>query len=149
MYRKKKTTQNIFKIHSKYLSKWRNMLCSWKERLEFFLKKVIVPKLTYRVNVILIKISTEVLWKMTADSDICMEKEKYPRNSSVKRGNLANQTLKLMMKPYYLMLFWNRKGQRIIEQKRAQKDSRTYGNLTNVRGSNADQWGKITLRFNK
>lgn len=32
-----------------------------ERKAQIFLKKVIVPKLTYRVNVILIKISTEVL----------------------------------------------------------------------------------------
>lgn len=57
----------------------------------------VLPKLTYRANVIPIKISTEVFVHVTADSDIYIEKQEYPRHSSTEGGSWANWTLKLIM----------------------------------------------------
>ena len=53
-------TENIYSIikrHSEDLSKWRNIFMDTKA--EFF--KVILPQLMCRINIILIKISREVL----------------------------------------------------------------------------------------
>ena len=113
-------------------------------KAEFF--KVILPQLMYRINIILIKISTELLSNMTADSDIYMEKEENPRHLSIfiegetwsdtEMTETNDETIVIEIK-----LFWYREEKKgHWTKRRAQKDPRVYGNLIHDRGDNADRW---------
>lgn len=51
-----KNYKTLMKETEKDTNKWKNILCSWTERVNIVTKSIL-PKATYRFNAILIKIS--------------------------------------------------------------------------------------------
>lgn len=105
-----------------------NMLYWWKERLNLKKKKSILSKVTYRANIIPIKILQRFLWSMRADSDIFMEKQEYPRNSSIKKRKLGQPDLETNTEAIIprIVLSWHREAKGRTEWEIPERPQNTW-----------------------